>query len=134
MMVRKLAVSAVLTLLFFRCSDKQPFVPNYEMGIGTIIGMENCKADLSKNAWLIQIPGPNPFNKMYGDQITYNGTVYTNVVKTFSLPDSAKVSGKNYSLEFYLEERSSAGICDAVNARDFNLTKIRIRNVASTPN
>ncbi|PTS92170.1 hypothetical protein DBR11_27435 [Pedobacter sp. HMWF019] len=130
----KMIAFIILTSAILSCNNKQPFVPDYEMGIGTIIGMENCKTDLSKNAWLIQFPGPNPFNKMYGDQMTYNGTAYKNVVKTFSLPDSAKVSGKKYSFEFYLEERSSAGACDAIDAVDFNLTKIRIRNVAKAPN
>jgi hypothetical protein len=130
----KLTASAVLISVFFSCSNKQPFVPDYEMGTGIIIGMENCKTDPSQNAWLFRIPGPNPFNKTFGDEITYNGTAYKNVVKTFSLPDSAKTAGRQYSFEFYLEGKSDAETCDAPDAVYFKLTKIKIRNVARAPN
>jgi hypothetical protein len=124
----------VLVSVFFSCNNKQPFVPDYEIGTGTIIGLENCKDDPSKNAWLIHFPGPNPLNKTYGEEVNFHGTVYKNVVKTFSLPDSAKVSGKKYSFEFYLEGKASIEACDAANPITFNITKIRIRNIIKAPN
>ncbi|MBE9601324.1 hypothetical protein [Pedobacter sp. MC2016-24] len=120
--------------IFFSCNNKQPFVPDYEIGEGIIIGMEKCKTDPSQNAWLIHIPGPNPFNKTYGDDITFNGTAYKNVVKTLSLPDSAKVPGKKYSFEFYIDENSSDAQCNVVNPTVLNIAKIRIKNLNRTSN
>ncbi|MCT2561831.1 hypothetical protein [Chryseobacterium herbae] len=130
----RFAAFAILVSVFFSCKNKEPFVPDHEIGTGIIIGMENCKNDPSKNAWLISFTGPNAFNRTYGDAIVYEGANFTHVVKAFSLPDSAKVPGKKYSLEFYPEERVPGVACDASDPISFNLTKIRIRNLVRSAN
>lgn len=130
----KMTAFTILISAIFSCNNKQPFVPDYEIATGTIIGIENCKKDPSLNAWLIHIPGPNPLSKTFGEEIVYNGIVYKNVVKSFSLPDSAKMPGKQYSFEFNLDGKSDAETCDAPDAVYFKLTKIKIRNVGRAPN
>ena len=111
------------------CEEKLPFVPDYEIAVGIVLGSENCKSDPSKNAWLVQLPGPNAGNKIYGDNIIYNNIAYSNVVKIFSLPDSSKAPSKRYLFEFYFQGRSSSGSCDAPNPVNFNITSIRLKEL-----
>ena len=119
-----------LVFSLFSCTDKPPFKPDYENAVGLIIGSEGCKQDPSQNAWFIQFSGPNAGNKSYGENITYNAKSYSNVVKTYTLPDSAKVAGKQYLFDFYIEEKTHAQVCDVDNAVNLNIMNIRIKNLA----
>ncbi|ALR29258.1 hypothetical protein ATE47_01350 [Chryseobacterium sp. IHB B 17019] len=122
----KPTIFIVLISVFFSCNNKVPYIPDYEMARGTVIGMETCKTDVSTNAWLISFPEPGASNKVYGDNITYNNKSYTNVVRTLSLPDSLRVIGNKYYLEFNIEPKSTPD-CQVPNADAYNLTKIQIR-------
>ncbi|MFC4209741.1 hypothetical protein ACFOWA_01025 [Pedobacter lithocola] len=120
--------------IFFGCKNKVPFKPDYEVAEGVIIGVEICKNNQSANAWLVQFSGPNAGGKSYGEKIAYNGVVYNNVLKTYQLPDSSKVSGKRFFFEFYLDGKSNQQICDITNPITFNIEEIRIINILTSRN
>lgn len=102
-MYKRFFIIAFIAINCLGCTDKLPFKPDYEVAEGIIIGEENCKNIQSANAWLVNFPGPNAGNKKYGEEITYNGIVYKNVLKTYQLPDSSKSAGKRFFFEFYLD-------------------------------
>lgn len=133
-MLKKLHLLGILLVICSSCKEKPPFQPDYENGTGSVIGSENCKSVLSQNAWLIQFSEPSAGNKTYGENITYNGRIYSNVVKTYHLPDSSKIVGKRYLFEFYLDGKSTQQECDATNPVNFNITKIRLKNIIRIAN
>lgn len=120
---------AILLLAFTACNNKLPYILDYEIGTGTVIGPENCKIDPSKNAWLIRLPTPTISGKTPGETITYNHIPYTNIVKTYNLPDSAKAPGKKYTFEFDLQGKSPSTGCDAASPVTFDLTNVKIRTL-----
>lgn len=125
---------AFIAISFPGCNEKLPFKPDYEVAEGIIIGVENCKNLRSANAWLVNFPGPNAGNKNYGEEITYNKIVYKNVLKTYQLPDSSKISGKRFLFEFYLDGKSGEQGCEVTNTVTFNIEKIRIKNILTPRN
>jgi len=125
---------AFLSIAMVACNNKHPYVPDYENAVGLIIGSETCKKNVDQNAWLIQFSGPNVGNKSYGETITFNGNTYSNVVKTYSLPDTSKISGKKHLFEFYLEGKPAEKDCEVANPITFNITKIRIKNMVRMAN
>lgn len=133
-MLKKIKLIALLSIILIGCNNKDPFVPDYEYGIGLIIGRETCRVNASENAWLIQFPDQNPGKKSYGETINFNGSTYPNVVKTYLLPDSLKVSGKKYFFEFYLEGKSAVNDCDVPSPITFDLPKIRPKNIGRLAN
>lgn len=133
-MYRRFLLISFIAFNCLGCNDKLPFKPDYEVAEGIIIGIENCKNSQSANAWLINFPGPNAGNKKYGEEIVYNGVVYKNVLRTYQLPDSSKISGKRFFFEFYLDGKSSPESCEVTNPLTFNIEKIRIRNILTTRN
>ncbi|MGV3509480.1 MAG: hypothetical protein ACO1N7_09345 [Sphingobacteriaceae bacterium] len=134
--IQKIKSIALGALFFstFSCNDKPPFKPDYENAVGLIIGSEDCKQEPSQNAWFIQFSGPNAGNKSYGENITYNAKSYSNVVKTYTLPDSSKVAGKRYLVDFYIEEKTNSQVCDVDNAVNLKIVNIRIKNLARIAN
>ncbi|TCD28616.1 hypothetical protein EZ456_04300 [Pedobacter psychrodurus] len=133
-MVKKLHVLGLLILIYSSCKEKPPFQPDYENAVGSVISSENCRSIHSQNAWLVQFAEPIAGNKTYGEDIIYNGKVYSNVVKTYQLRDSAKVVGKRYLFEFYLDGKSPQQECDATDPVNFNITKIRLKNIIGIAN
>lgn len=130
----KFITLGAFVFLLFGCNDKPPFKPDYENAVGLIIGSEDCKQDPSQNAWFIQFSGPNAGNKSYGESITYNAQSYSNVVKTYTLPDSSKVAGKRYLFDFYIEEKTNSQACDIDNAVNLKIMNIRIKSLARIAN
>ncbi|TCD28652.1 hypothetical protein EZ456_04495 [Pedobacter psychrodurus] len=133
-MLKKLTSIALMSMVLIACKGKPPYVPDYENAVGLIIGPETCRVNAAQNAWLIQFSGPNAGNKSYGETITYSGNTYSNVVKTYLLPDSSKVSGRKYLFEFYLEGKSAQNDCDLANPITFNISKIRLKNIVKIAN
>ncbi|WP_316795518.1 hypothetical protein [Pedobacter agri] len=126
----KISFFTIIISAFFSCNNKMPYVPDYEMGKGTVIGIETCNIDSTKNAWLISFPDPSVTGKSYGNDIVYNNKPYGRVVRTFSLPDSHKISDNKYYFEFNLEGMSIPE-CKVKNANAGNLMKIQIRKVST---
>lgn len=133
-MLKKITSIALFSIVLIACKDKPPYFPDYEIAVGQIIGSETCKVNAAQNAWLVQFSGPNTGNKSYGEAITYDGSSYSNVVKTYLLPDSTKVSGKKYLFEFYLEGKSAQNDCEVANPITFNISKIRLKNIVRIAN
>ncbi|RLJ80329.1 hypothetical protein [Pedobacter alluvionis] len=133
-MLKKLHVLGLLVLIYSSCKEKPPFQPDYENAVGSVIGSENCQSIPSENAWLIQFAEPNTGNKTYGENITYNGKAYSNVVKTYQLPDSSKIVGKRYLFEFYLDGKSTQQECSVTDPVNFNILKIRLKNIIRVAN
>jgi uncharacterized lipoprotein NlpE involved in copper resistance len=127
---KNLVTFVVVGLFLYGCNNKPPYEPDYENAIGFVIGSENCKNDTAQNAWFIQFPpGPHTRNKYYGENITYNNTSYSNVVKTYTLPDTSKIAGKRYLFEFYIEDKPMAQPCDVQNPLNLIITNIRIKRL-----
>lgn len=133
-MDKKTTSIALLSIMLIACNNKAPYVPDYEIATGLVIGPEKCRANASENAWLIQFSGPNPANRSYGGTIAYNGKSYANVVKTYLLPDSAKVSGKKYCFEFYLDGKSAQQGCEVADPMTFDVPRIRPKSIGRIAN
>lgn len=128
MLIKKIIALGALIIAFSSCNNKQPFRPDYELGVGVILGQENCSSVPSKNAWLIQLIRPSHGGRTFGNEITYNNIKYSNVVKTYNLPDTSKIAEKTYGFEFYLETNPINQQCDVQNPKTFDILNIRVQN------
>jgi len=77
---------------------KQPFEPDYTNAGGYVIGRENCKAN-DDDYWLVDLSVYSN-TPQYGDTLTLNGGVYTNVVKLKGLDQRLKQVGIRVSIDF----------------------------------
>ena len=118
----------VFSAIVASCNNKTPFQPDYEIGVGVIIGRENCSSVPSKNAWLIQLIRSSYGGRTFRVEITYDNVKYSNVVKTNNLPDTSKIPEKTYAFEFYLEKNAINQKCDTQNPITFNVQNIRVQN------
>ena len=128
MIIKKIIAFGALLVTFGSCKEKLPFQPDYEIGSGIIIGRENCSSVPSKNAWLIQLIRPSAGGRTFGDDITYNNIKYSNVIKTYNIPDTSKIAEKTYVFEFYLEPDQISLQCDIQNPKVFDILTVRINN------
>ena len=90
---------AVVGYLTISCRTKDPFKINHELAGGYVIGRESCTTDTTQDYWIIDLTGLAE-NKQYGDTITLEGKVYTNVVKARGLDTSFQKIGKKIYLGF----------------------------------
>jgi len=128
MKTKKNILIGALLITFWSCKEKLPFQPAYEIGTGIIIGREDCSSVPAKNAWLIQLIRPSAGGRTFGDEITYNNTKYANVIKTYDIPDTAKIAEKTYAFEFYLQTNPISQQCDVQNPKVFDILTVRINN------
>lgn len=66
--------------------------------------------------------------RTFGDEITYNNIKYSNVIKTYNIPDTSKITEKTYAFEFYLETNQINQQCDIQNPKVFDILTVRINN------
>lgn len=114
------------TLYLSSCGNKEPYKPSYEISAAYVIGRENCYIDSSRNYWLLDLT-VYPGTKQYGDTITYNGKVYTNVVKTTGLTAPFNRVGVKVGLDFTISsDRTQTDYCNAASPVTYNLREITI--------
>lgn len=118
----------LFSIISHGCSEnKPPFKPDYEIGVGLVIGKEKCYKDTTKNFWLIDMTGPNPSGKTYGNSISFEGNRYINVVKSPFLKNKELLIGKKYVFDFNLIEKTETPGCDNENSNIYLLSSIEIK-------
>lgn len=117
-------LSIVFGILNTTC-DKPPYEPNYSNVKGYAIGKETCNTDESQDYWLIDLTYL-PDTPQYGDTLFFNGTNYTNVVKTKGLPDQLKQIGKRISINFrtITSDKIQSTNCTVAEPITYNLKEI----------
>ncbi len=127
--MKKLKYSLLIVwIVLASCEGKRPVKIDYEMAVATIIGREVCNADVSLNAWIINL-GPaqgKTSSYTYGREATVNGKKYTHVVKTYSPLVSRLDTTKQYVFSFYLEDVIPTPSCTLPVTTLVNVPQIRV--------
>ena len=114
-------------LILVSCSNKEPFIPDYNNIQGYVIGKENCTTDETKDYWLIDFTyGSN--NPHVGDTVLVNGFTFNNVLKTKGLDQQLKIIGMRVSIDYRIissTKLTSIG-CDVLNAVTYSLKELTI--------
>ena len=114
-------------LILVSCSNKEPFIPDYNNIQGYVIGKENCTSDETKDYWLIDFTyGSN--NPHVGDTILVNGFTINNVLKTKGLDQQLKIIGMRVSIDYGIissTKLTSIG-CDVLNPVTYSLKELTI--------
>jgi len=131
--MKNIAIACFLCLLS-ACSKKPPYTLTNETGTGVVLGQESCSSVNTKNAWLINLSGPNNQNKTYGDTITFGGFKYYNVVKSFNLPFAAQIQNKKFFFQFLQGSKSVTTSCDVHYPSAYDLTEINILQASISDN
>src|SRR4029079_15252072 len=114
-------------LILVSCSNKEPFIPDYNNIQGYVIGKENCTTDETKDYWLIDFTyGSN--NPHVGDTVLVNGLTFNNVLKTKGLDQQLKIIGMRVSIDYRIissTKLTSIG-CDVLNPVTYSLKELTI--------
>ena len=114
-------------LVFVSCSNRRPFIPDYNNIKGYVIGKETCNMDETEDYWLIDFTyGPN--NPHVGDTILVNGFTFNNVLKTKWLDQQLKITGLRVSIDYRVissTKVTSIG-CDVLNPVTYSLKELTI--------
>jgi len=114
-------------LILVSCSNKEPFIPDYNNIQGYVIGKENCTTDETKDYWLIDFTyGSN--NPHVGDTVLVNGITFNNVLKTKGLDQQLKIIGMRVSIDYRIissTKLTSIG-CDVLNPVTYSLKELTI--------
>jgi hypothetical protein len=97
------AVLIILAIVGISCSNKEPYKLNHEIAGGFVIGRESCSKDTTQDYWLLDLTAMGA-NRQYGDTISLQGEVYTNVVKARGLDTSFQKIGKKIVIEFTISK------------------------------
>jgi hypothetical protein len=84
--------------LLFACR-KDPAKVDYLNVGGYVIGKETCKGNDADEYWLLDLT-VYPNTPQYGDNLTLNGTTYSNVIKLKGLDQRLRVVGMKVSIDF----------------------------------
>ena len=94
-----LSIVTFIIVVFLKCGNKPPFIPDYKNVKGYVIAKEYCNSDSTKDYWLIDLTYLSN-TPQYGDTLVLNNIAYTNVVKTKELSDQLKQIGMRVSIDF----------------------------------
>lgn len=92
----KLLIFSIVLLLSCR---KDPAKVDYINVGGYVIGKETCKGNDADEYWLLDLTVYSN-TPPYGDNLTLNGTAYSNVIKLKGLDQRLKVIGMKVSIDF----------------------------------
>lgn len=92
----KLLIFSIVLLLSCR---KDPAKVDYINVGGYVIGKETCKGNDADEYWLLDLTVYSN-TPPYGDNLTLNGTTYSNVIKLKGLDQRLKVIGMKVSIDF----------------------------------
>ena len=122
------AVFLFAFILYSSCKPDPYIVENKNIK-GYVIGKETCNTDESNDYWLIDFTyGTN--NLHVGDSLFFNGTTYTNVLKTKGLSQQLKSVGLRVSIDYNsisVNKISTTG-CAVTPSFTFLLKEVIIKN------
>ncbi len=124
-----LFTTSIVSLLMLSCRRQGPFIPDYSNAGGYVIAKETCNSDLSQDYWLVDLTYYRD-TPQYGDTITINTTIFTNVVKVKGLDQRLKQIGMTISLDFKTvtpNKVETAG-CGVANPEIYKLKELFIIN------
>jgi hypothetical protein len=109
--------------------NKPPYKPDYVNAKGFVIGKETCNSDQQNEYWLIDFTYLQD-TPQYGDTLTLNGVIYTNVVKTKGLSERLKEIGMRVSIDFktITPTKVTTSGCDLSNPVTYGLKELYIIN------
>ena len=119
----------IITLLVSSSCNKPPYKPDYKNITGFVIGKETCNTDDTKDYWLIDFTyAPNP--PKVGDTLVFNGSTYTNVLKTKGLDLQLKVIGMRVSIDYRIisADKIVTTGCNVPSPVTYNLKELTILN------
>lgn len=125
----KFILIVVILLSINATCTKPPYIPDFKIALGYVIGKESCNADETKDYWLIDLTYLQDAPQ-YGDTLVLNGLKYTNVIKTKDLAERLKKIGMQVSMEFKVISANKAEItgCTIANPVIYNLKELFIIN------
>ncbi len=123
-----------LTIVIFTCllcgsCKPDPYIVENKNIKGYVIGKEVCNTDDSKDYWLIDFTyGSN--NPKVGDSLFYNGTTYTNVLKTKGLSQQLKSVGLRVSIDYttITANKIATTGCSGAGSATYPLKEVIIQN------
>jgi hypothetical protein len=95
---RIILFGAFSILISYSCK-REPYKPSFDLAGGTVVGKETCKADTSKDYWLIDLNINYTSENNFGDTLTINGVTYNHLVKTTQLLPEFMVIGTRVSFD-----------------------------------
>ncbi|MBI3718115.1 MAG: hypothetical protein HY252_05920 [Sphingobacteriales bacterium] len=118
-----------LAMLVSSDCNKPPYVPDYKNIKGYVIGKETCNTDESKDYWLIDFTYGSG-NPQVGDTLLFNGTTYTNVLKTMGLYTTLKTVGLKVSIDYKIisTNKITTTNCNVTNPDIYQLKELTILN------
>lgn len=119
----------LFTFLLCNSCKPNPYIVEYKNIKGYVIGKETCNTDESKDYWLIDFTyGSN--NLHVGDSLFFNGTTYTNVLKTKGLSQQLKSVGLRVSIDYnsISANKISTTGCGATPSFTYLLKEVIIQN------
>lgn len=122
------AVFLFAFILYSSCKPDPYIVENKNIK-GYVIGKETCNTDESNDYWLIDFTyGTN--NLHVGDSLFFNGTTYTNVLKTKGLSQQLKSIGLRVSIDYnsISANKISTTGCAVTPSFTFLLKEVIIKN------
>jgi hypothetical protein len=104
-----------------------PYIADYKIIKGYIIGKEICNADETKDYWLIDFTyGSN--NPHVGDTLFFNGVTYNNVLKTSGLDPQLKTIGMRVTIDYRVisaNKKTTTG-CNVTTPDTYQLKELTI--------
>ncbi len=121
--------AGIITFLVGSSCNKQPFKIDYNNIKGYVIGKETCNTDETKDYWLVDFTYGTG-NPQVGDTLLFNGTTYTNVLKTKGLDPQLKTVGLKVSIDYKIistDKLITTG-CNVPSATIYQLKELTILN------
>lgn len=126
--LRSILIVATLLSINATCT-KPPYIPDFKIALGYVIGKESCTTDETKDYWLVDLTYlPNA--PQYGDTLVLNGVTYTNVIKTKDLAERLKKIGMQVSIDFKVISANKVETtgCTIANPVTYNVKELFIIN------
>lgn len=126
--LRRLKLLIVSMTLLFACR-KDPVKVDYLNVGGYVIGTETCKGNDADEYWLLDLT-VYPYTPQYGDNLTLNGTTYSNVIKLKGLDQRLRVLGMKVSVDFrnITPDKVVTSSCTVSSPTTYALKEITILN------
>ncbi|MEJ7677230.1 MAG: hypothetical protein WKG06_05025 [Segetibacter sp.] len=121
-------IIAFLLLVNAAC-NKPPYIVDFKIALGYVIGKEFCSTNEAKDCWLVDLTYLQNAPQ-YGDTLVLNGLRYTNVIKTKDLAERLKKIGMQVSMDFKVisaNKMETTG-CTIVNPVTYNLKELFVIN------
>jgi hypothetical protein len=119
----------IISFIFLFACKKDPAKVDYINVGGYVIGKETCKGNDADEYWLLDLT-VYPNTPQYGDNITVNGTPYSNVIKLKGLDQRLRIVGMKVSIDFktITPDKITTTSCTVSPSTTYALKEITILN------